>query len=196
MSSLWLLPLGVAVVGAGLLGVLSWRLAEEVGRLRRAIERAPARRPPGRERQPPRPRLDRAPLAATTTTLASMLNFSPEKLLLVALIAMIVLGPSRLPQAARTLGRFMAEMRRMSSSFQDEVRDAIGEPTEAFHSAIADFRPAMNVRSSVRDAISTTLRLPPASGSLPSADPPATPGAPPPLASPGPLAAPDDPALN
>jgi hypothetical protein len=110
---------------------------------------------------------------------------------------MIVLGPSRLPQAARTLGRFMAEMRRMSSSFQDEVRDAIGEPTEAFHSAIADFRPAMNVRSSVRDAISTTFAPPAAaSGSLPSADPPATPGAPPPLASPGPLAAPDDPALN
>jgi sec-independent protein translocase protein TatB len=126
-----------------------------------------------------------------------MLNFSPEKLLLVALIAMIVLGPSRLPQAARTLGRFMSEMRRMSASFQDEVRDAIGEPTEAFHSAIADFRPAMNVGSSVRDAISTTFAPPSAaSGSLPPAAPQSTPGAPPPLATPGPLAAPDDPALN
>jgi Tat protein translocase TatB subunit len=126
-----------------------------------------------------------------------MLNFSPEKLLLVALIAMIVLGPSHLPQAARTLGRFMAEMRRMSSSFQDEVRDAISEPTDAFHSAIADFRPAMNVRSSVRDAISTTFSPPSAaSDSRPAATPQATPSAPPPLASPGPLAAPDDPALN
>ncbi len=126
-----------------------------------------------------------------------MLNFSPEKLLLVGLIAMIVLGPSRLPQAARTMGRFMAEMRRMSSSFQDEVRDAMGEPTEAFHSAIADFRPAMNVRSSVRDAISTTFAPPSApSGSVPPAAQPGAPATPPPLASPGPLAAPDDPALN
>jgi sec-independent protein translocase protein TatB len=128
-----------------------------------------------------------------------MLNFSPEKLFLVALIAMIVLGPSRLPHAARTLGRFMAEMRRMSSSFQDEVRDAIGEPTEAFHSAVAEFRPALNVRSSVRDAISTTFAPPSTTNdSLPPAAPQAIPGMPPPAppATPGPLATPDDPALN
>jgi sec-independent protein translocase protein TatB len=125
-----------------------------------------------------------------------MLNFSPEKLLLVALIAMIVLGPSRLPQAARTLGRLMAELRRMSAGFQDEVRDAIAEPTEAFHSAIADFRPAMNVRSSVRDVISTTFAPPAAaSGSLPPASQEASPAPPPPV-TPGLLAAPDDPALN
>lgn len=129
-----------------------------------------------------------------------MLNFSPEKLFLVALIAMIVLGPSRLPQAARTLGRLMTELRRMSAGFQDEVRDAIGEPTEAFQSAIADFRPVMNVRSSVRDAISTTFTPPStASGSLPPASPQATTGAPPlppPSVTPGLVAAPDDPALN
>jgi sec-independent protein translocase protein TatB len=126
-----------------------------------------------------------------------MLNFSPEKLLLVALIAMVVLGPSRLPQAARTLGRFMADLRRMSASFQDEVRDAIGEPTEAFHSAIADFRPVMNVSSSVREAISNTFTPPgAATGSLPSAPPQATPGVPPPPVTPDVLVAPDDPALN
>ncbi len=75
-----------------------------------------------------------------------MLNFSPEKLFLVGLIALMVLGPNRLPQAARTLGRFMSELRRMSASFQDEVRGAIGEPTEAFHSAIADFRPMLDLQ--------------------------------------------------
>jgi hypothetical protein len=49
----------------------------------------------------------------------------------------------------------------------------------------------------VRDAITSTLAPPPAaSGSLPSVGQPAAPGAPPPPVMPGPLVAPDDPALN
>ncbi len=91
-----------------------------------------------------------------------MLNFSPEKLFLVGLIALIVLGPNRLPQAARTLGRFMAELRRMSAGFHDEVRDALGEPTEVFQSALSDLRAPANMGRSVRDAITSTLTPPPA----------------------------------
>ena len=133
-----------------------------------------------------------------------MLNFSPEKLFLVGLIALMVLGPNRLPQAARTLGRFMAELRRMSSSFQDEVRGAIGEPTESFNSVIAEFRPPTNVRRSVRDAITNTLSPPPAAGSSqtpPSAAASEAPVSPPPGATwqpmtASPLPAPDDPSLN
>ena len=125
-----------------------------------------------------------------------MLNFSPEKLFLVGLIALMVLGPNRLPHAARTLGRFMSEMRRVSASFQDEVRDAMGEPTESFHSAIAEFRPMLDLRHSMRDAITTTLAPPPASGSLPPTGPQATPDPPIPPMTPGPLVAPDDPSLN
>jgi sec-independent protein translocase protein TatB len=67
-----------------------------------------------------------------------MVNFSPEKLFLVGLIAVVVLGPHRLPAAARSLGRFVAEMRRMSSSLQSEVRDALAEPGDALTSVISD----------------------------------------------------------
>ena len=115
-----------------------------------------------------------------------MLNFSPERLFVVGVIAMVVLGPNRLPQAARTLGRMVAELRRMSSSFHDEVRGALSEPTEAFNSALGQFRPPTNVRRSVRDAITTTL-TPPAP-SAPSARAPQDAG--------GLPAAPDDPSLN
>jgi sec-independent protein translocase protein TatB len=125
-----------------------------------------------------------------------MLNFSPEKLFLVALIALMVLGPNRLPQAARTLARFMSELRRMSASFQDEVRGAIGEPTDAFHSAITEFRPMLDLSHSMRDAITTTLVPPASSGPVPPAVPRATPDTPIPPAMPGPLVAPDDPSLN
>ena len=121
-----------------------------------------------------------------------MLNFSPEKLLLVGFIALIVLGPHRLPEAARSLGRMMAQLRRMSASFQDEVRDALAEPTEAFRSAAEDFR-VPSVRQTARDTF-TSVFAPPASATPPPAGPSAGPvtsvgnGSGPP--------APDDPSLN
>ena len=120
-----------------------------------------------------------------TTTLLGVLSFSPEKLFIVGLIALMVLGPNRLPQAARTLGRFVAELRRMSSGFQAEVRDALGEPKEAFTAAMGEFRPP-DVRRSVRDAIGSTLN-PPVRPSNPRSEPPDVSGLP---------GVPPDPSLN
>lgn len=79
-----------------------------------------------------------------------MLNFSPEKLVFVGIIALLVLGPHRLPQAARTLGRFVAEMRRMSLSFRSEVSDALAEPRDAFSSAVSELG-LTDVRRSLND---------------------------------------------
>jgi sec-independent protein translocase protein TatB len=117
-----------------------------------------------------------------------MLNLSPEKLLLVGMIALVVLGPNRLPQAARTLGRLVAELRRMSSGFEREVRGALYEPTEAFKSAMGEFHPPDVGRSmrDMRDAVNGTFR-PPVS---PSPTPPAA------ADSPGMPVPPDDPSLN
>lgn len=50
-----------------------------------------------------------------------MLNIGPQELLLVLLVALIVVGPSRLPELGRTIGRALNEFRRM----QDEVRDIV-----------------------------------------------------------------------
>ena len=49
------------------------------------------------------------------------------------LLALIVLGPQRLPDAARQIGKFMGELRRMSSGFQQELksRPATSRPTPA-----------------------------------------------------------------
>lgn len=46
------------------------------------------------------------------------------KFLLVLVIALVVLGPEKLPDAARTLGRLIAEFRRITSGLQAEVREA------------------------------------------------------------------------
>lgn len=109
-------------------------------------------------------------------------------------IALIVLGPQRLPEAARTLGRFVAQVRRMSASFQQEVREAIAEPTDAVTSAVADFR-VPDIRRSVRDVVSSTFSAPVTATPTPQV----TPAGPPTAATNGSAVAPvapDDPALN
>ena len=54
-----------------------------------------------------------------------MFNIGGGELIVIMLIALIVLGPNRLPDAARTIGKTMAELRRLSTSFQNEVRTAL-----------------------------------------------------------------------
>lgn len=48
----------------------------------------------------------------------------PE-ILVIFLVALIVLGPQQLPKAMRTVGSVMAEIRKVSNSFQAEVRQAM-----------------------------------------------------------------------
>lgn len=98
-----------------------------------------------------------------------MLDLSPDKLLMLAVVALVVLGPNRLPGAARTVGRFVGQMRAMTSSLQTEVRDALHEPEEAFTSALADFRPS-EVRRGVRQAVTDVFVPPTPSTSAPGAN--------------------------
>jgi sec-independent protein translocase protein TatA len=60
-----------------------------------------------------------------------MVNVGPLEIALVAIIALIVLGPARLPDAARSLGRGMREFRSaLSSGAEDEDHDEDEEPDE------------------------------------------------------------------
>jgi sec-independent protein translocase protein TatB len=54
-----------------------------------------------------------------------MFNVGGGELIVILLVALIVLGPQRLPGAARQLGKTMGDLRRLSSGFQDEVRQAL-----------------------------------------------------------------------
>lgn len=58
-----------------------------------------------------------------------MLNLGTGELLVIFLVALIVLGPSKMPDAARQMGRMVAELRRLSTGFQDEMRAAMQDPT-------------------------------------------------------------------
>lgn len=60
-----------------------------------------------------------------------MFNVGGGELLVIFLVALIVLGPAKLPEVARQIGGVMREIRRISSGFQDEMRAAMDDPVEA-----------------------------------------------------------------
>ena len=64
-------------------------------------------------------------------------NLGGGELLVILLIALLVLGPDKLPGAARNVGKAMSEFRRMSAGFQSELRDALQEPVSGVPTATA-----------------------------------------------------------
>jgi sec-independent protein translocase protein TatA len=61
-------------------------------------------------------------------------SLGPAEILVILVVALVVLGPKRLPEAGRQIGRFVAEVRHWSSAVQAEIRDVIdldGEPAPA-----------------------------------------------------------------
>jgi len=50
-----------------------------------------------------------------------MFGIGPQELVVVALIALVVFGPRRLPQMARDLGRFVSEARHSLDEFKKEL---------------------------------------------------------------------------
>ena len=54
-----------------------------------------------------------------------MFNVGGGEVLVILLIALIVLGPDKLPNAARQAGKYLGDFRRMSHGFQRELRDAM-----------------------------------------------------------------------
>jgi Tat protein translocase TatB subunit len=56
-----------------------------------------------------------------------MFNVGGGEILVILLLALIVLGPQRLPGAARQVGKAMGELRRVSNGFQAELRAAIDD---------------------------------------------------------------------
>ncbi len=51
-------------------------------------------------------------------------NVGGLEVLVVLLVALVVLGPEKLPEAVRKVGNVVGELRRVSKSFQDEMRSA------------------------------------------------------------------------
>src|SRR5690606_28690369 len=69
--------------------------------------------------------------------------------------ALIVLGPTRLPEAARQVGKAMGELRRLSTGFQNELRDALAESEAAASPRRDVLASPPPKRSGVADAVTS-----------------------------------------
>jgi sec-independent protein translocase protein TatA len=95
-------------------------------------------------------------------------------MIVVFIVVLVVFGPQKLPELARSLGKLMAEFRKASgdfkSAFEEEMRDLerqarIAELKKQAAEAAAATREALKLPT---DTI--TLATPPASGTLPEMD--------------------------
>jgi TatA/E family protein of Tat protein translocase len=57
------------------------------------------------------------------------MNLGAGEIVLLAIIALLLFGPKRLPEVGRQVGRALAEIRRVSREFEREVRE-VAEPFE------------------------------------------------------------------
>jgi sec-independent protein translocase protein TatB len=56
-----------------------------------------------------------------------MFDIGWSELLLIGIVALIVIGPKELPTVLRTLGQWMAKLRRMATEFQNQFQEALRE---------------------------------------------------------------------
>jgi sec-independent protein translocase protein TatB len=87
-------------------------------------------------------------------------NLGSGEILVILLLALIVLGPERLPEAARKVGGFVRQVRQMSAGFQQEVRQAIDftDGDRPFHPEEARIRP-LPAPSDAEDGFDTDVRV-------------------------------------
>jgi sec-independent protein translocase protein TatB len=76
-------------------------------------------------------------------------NLSGSEVIIILIIALVVLGPDKLPDFMRRAGRTWGELKKLSSGFQDEVRKGFEEPAKEVKQTADTVRKAASFPKSV-----------------------------------------------
>jgi sec-independent protein translocase protein TatB len=83
-----------------------------------------------------------------------MLNIGPPELILIFVIALVIVGPQRLPELGRTIGKGLREFRKMQDEVKDLVNTGMGEEFKQTAAELrrtaSDLKSATDVRSAFR----------------------------------------------
>jgi sec-independent protein translocase protein TatB len=88
-------------------------------------------------------------------------NVGGSEFLMIALVALLVLGPERMPDVVRKAGKIVGELRRMSNGFQAELKDAFAEPIQTLNEVKGQMNSTVNdLRSAITSAANVTIDAP------------------------------------
>ena len=115
-----------------------------------------------------------------------MFDIGWSELVVIAVVALIAIGPKELPAVLRTVGQYMGKIRRMASEFQGQFQEAmreaemadlkksVDEMTDAAK-GFTDFDPLASVKKEVDSFTADPLGTTSSAGASPEAPAPGTP---------------------
>jgi sec-independent protein translocase protein TatB len=77
-------------------------------------------------------------------------NLSGSEIVFILLAALVLLGPEKLPETLRKVGRVYAEVRKISNGFQSELRNVLDEPTREIRNVFEE--PTRELRNTAEQA--------------------------------------------
>jgi sec-independent protein translocase protein TatB len=115
-----------------------------------------------------------------------MFDIGWSELVVIAVVALIAIGPKELPGVLRTVGQYMRKIRSMASEFQGQFQEAMREAEMAdlkksvdemtdTAKSFTDFDPLASVKKEVESFSADPLATPPAASASPEAAGPGTP---------------------
>ena len=93
-------------------------------------------------------------------------NVQGSEFLFLLVVALIVLGPEKLPDAIRKFGRAYSEFKKMANGFQGEIRSVLDEPMRELRDTADAMRSAANfdlggiVSGTATDPVATSTQAP------------------------------------
>jgi len=79
-------------------------------------------------------------------------NLQGSEIIVILLLALVVLGPEKLPDAIRKFSRTYADFKKMSSGFQSELKSALDEPMREMRETAEMVRDAADPRKITDEA--------------------------------------------
>jgi sec-independent protein translocase protein TatB len=79
-------------------------------------------------------------------------NLQGSEIIVILLLALVVLGPEKLPDAVRKFTQTYAELKKMSSGFQSELKSALDEPMREIRETANLVRDAADPRKIMNEA--------------------------------------------
>ncbi len=81
-----------------------------------------------------------------------MFNLQGSEIIVILLLALVVLGPEKLPDAVRKFTQTYSELKKMSTGFQSELKSALDEPMREMRETAKLVRDAADPNAIIAEA--------------------------------------------